>query len=188
MKLVSTAEMGKIEREADANGLSYEMMMEHAGDGLAEQVASRYADLQDGGVLGLVGSGNNGGDTLVALAKMADWGWKATAYIVRARPENDPLMERLLSSGGEIIDGASSLNEAFLTGESRPVSKEVGDEVIAGAVNGEGVLTTRVTRTGDATTLSQIMRLVEEAQASRSRFPFSTKLMRELHMPRRFFI
>ena len=71
---------------------------------------------------------------------------------------------------GEIIDGASSLNEAFLTGESRPVSKEFGDEVIAGAVNGEGVLTVRVTRTGDATTLSQIMRLVEEAQASRSQY------------------
>jgi NAD(P)H-hydrate epimerase len=97
--------MQKVEREADANGLSYEMMMEHAGLGLAEQVASRYETLQEGGVFGLVGSGNNGGDALVALAKMADWGWKAAAYIVRARPENDPLMERLRSSGGEIIDG-----------------------------------------------------------------------------------
>jgi NAD(P)H-hydrate epimerase len=106
VKLVNTVEMGKVEREADANGLTYEMMMEHAGEGLAEQVASRYSALQDGGVLGLVGSGNNGGDTLVALARMAEWGWKATAYIVRARPENDHLMERLLSSGGEIIDGA----------------------------------------------------------------------------------
>ncbi len=71
---------------------------------------------------------------------------------------------------GEIADGASSMNEAFLTGESRPVPKGPGDEVVAGAVNGEGALTVRVTRTGDATTLSQIMRLVEEAQASRSRF------------------
>ncbi len=71
---------------------------------------------------------------------------------------------------GEITEGASSMNEAFLTGESRPVPKEVGDEVIAGAVNGEGALTVVVTRTGDSTTLSQMMRLVEEAQTSRSRF------------------
>jgi Cu2+-exporting ATPase len=71
---------------------------------------------------------------------------------------------------GLIADGASNMNEAFLTGESRPVRKAVGDEAIAGAVNGEGALTVEITRTGDATTLSQIMRLVEEAQSSRSRF------------------
>ena len=71
---------------------------------------------------------------------------------------------------GEIVEGGSSMNEAFLTGESRPVLKSKGDEVVAGAVNGEGALTVRVTRMGDATTLSQIMRLVEEAQASRGRF------------------
>ena len=71
---------------------------------------------------------------------------------------------------GDVIDGSSSLNEAFLTGESKPVSKAQGDEVVAGAVNSEGALTIRVTRTGDDTTLSQIQRLVEEAQGSRSRF------------------
>jgi len=92
---------------------------------------------------------------------------------VASLTENDMVLIRpgdQVPVDGEIIDGASSLNEAFLTGESRPVSKEVGDEVIAGAVNGEGVLTARVTRTGNATTLSQIMRLVEEAQASRSQY------------------
>lgn len=71
---------------------------------------------------------------------------------------------------GEITEGASSLNEAFLTGESKPVTKENGDEVIAGSVNGDGALTVKVTRIGEGTTLSQIMRLVEEAQSSRSRF------------------
>ncbi len=71
---------------------------------------------------------------------------------------------------GDVTDGASSMNEAFLTGESRPVSKSVGAEVVAGAVNGEGALTVLITRTGDETTLSQIMRLVEEAQESRGRF------------------
>ncbi|MCZ6661948.1 MAG: heavy metal translocating P-type ATPase, partial [Actinobacteria bacterium] len=71
---------------------------------------------------------------------------------------------------GNVVEGVSSMNEAFLTGESRPVTKQQGDEVVAGAVNGEGALTLTVIRTGEATTLSQIMRLVEEAQASRSRF------------------
>ena len=114
MKLVSTAEMQQVEREADANGLTYGMMMEHAGSGLADQVASQYVDLRDGGVLGLVGSGNNGGDTLVALAQMADQGWQASAYIVRTRIEDDPLVESLLSSGGFIIDGAEDDKQKLL--------------------------------------------------------------------------
>jgi Cu2+-exporting ATPase len=71
---------------------------------------------------------------------------------------------------GIVDEGASSVNESFLTGESRPVPKEPGVEVVAGSVNGEGALILRVTRTGEATTLSQIQRLVQEAQTSRSRF------------------
>jgi Cu2+-exporting ATPase len=71
---------------------------------------------------------------------------------------------------GEVVEGASSVNEAFLTGESKPVAKEPGAEVVAASVNGEGALTVAVTRTGADTTLSQVQRLVQEAQASRSRF------------------
>jgi Cu2+-exporting ATPase len=71
---------------------------------------------------------------------------------------------------GVVLEGSSSVNEAFLTGESRPVPKEPGAEVIAGAVNGEGALVVEVHRTGEATTLSQIQRLVAEAQRARSRF------------------
>ena len=71
---------------------------------------------------------------------------------------------------GEIVEGTSNVNEAFLTGESRPVVKKAKDEAIAGAVNGEGALTITVTRTGDQTTLSQIMCMVKEAQTSKSKF------------------
>jgi Cu2+-exporting ATPase len=71
---------------------------------------------------------------------------------------------------GEVEDGSTSVNEAFLTGESRPVSKDAGDEVVAGSVNGEGAVDVRITRTGGDTTLSQVMRLVDEAQNARSRF------------------
>src|SRR5690554_5608193 len=75
-----------------------------------------------------------------------------------------------LAADGEVVDGRSSVNEAFLTGESKLVPKEVGSEVVAGSVNGEGALTVRTSRTGDQTTLSQIQRLVEESRSSRSRF------------------
>ncbi len=69
---------------------------------------------------------------------------------------------------GEVVDGNSTMNEAFLTGESKPVSKSPGDEVVSGAVNQDGALKVRITRTGDETTINQMMRMVKEAQESRS--------------------
>lgn len=69
---------------------------------------------------------------------------------------------------GEVVEGTSSVNEAAITGESKPVGKSVGDEVIAGTVNQDGSLTIRVTKTGEHTALAGIMRLVAEAQASKS--------------------
>lgn len=75
-----------------------------------------------------------------------------------------------IPADGVVEEGASSVNEAFLTGESRPVPKEPGSDVVAGSVNGEGVLRVRVLRTGEETTLHQIARLVREAQAARSRY------------------
>jgi len=69
---------------------------------------------------------------------------------------------------GEIIDGHSELNEAMITGESKPVEKEEGDAVIGGTINGDGSLRVRVSATGDETALAGIMRLVEEAQGSKS--------------------
>ena len=70
---------------------------------------------------------------------------------------------------GVVEEGESNVVEAMITGESRPVKKEPGDEVIGGTTNRDGSLRVRVTATGEETTLSGIMRLVEEAQESRSR-------------------
>jgi Cu2+-exporting ATPase len=70
---------------------------------------------------------------------------------------------------GAVRDGHSSVNESMITGESRPISKAAGSAVIAGTVNGDGSLRIAVTRTGDRTALAGIMRLVEDAQTSRSR-------------------
>lgn len=70
---------------------------------------------------------------------------------------------------GVVRKGRSDLNEAMITGESRPVKKDEDDEVIAGTINGQGSLRIEVRGTGDETKLSGIMRLVADAQKSKSR-------------------
>ena len=70
---------------------------------------------------------------------------------------------------GLIVDGTADVDESMITGESRAISKQVGDEVIAGTVAAGGSLRVKVTATGDQTALSGIMRLVAQAQASASR-------------------
>ncbi|KCZ97676.1 heavy metal translocating P-type ATPase, partial [Hyphomonas oceanitis] len=70
---------------------------------------------------------------------------------------------------GIIIKGESSLNESMLTGESKPIFKGADAEVIGGSINGEGSLTIRVDKTGDETFLSSVIKLVQEAQASKSK-------------------
>ncbi len=74
-----------------------------------------------------------------------------------------------IPADGEVALGDSDVNEAMLTGESMPVKKRPGERVIAGAINGSGSLRVRITATGDETALAGIMRLVEQAQLSKSR-------------------
>jgi Cu2+-exporting ATPase len=69
----------------------------------------------------------------------------------------------------EVAEGTSAVDESMITGESRPVEKSPGAKVIAGTVNGDGSLKVTVTQIGEGTALAGIMRLVAEAQASRSR-------------------
>src|SRR5699024_7278491 len=70
---------------------------------------------------------------------------------------------------GKIVDGKSTVDESMLTGESVPVEKEKGDEVIGGSINNEGSLIIRVEKTGEESYLSQVITLVQEAQESKSR-------------------
>lgn len=74
-----------------------------------------------------------------------------------------------IPSDGVVIEGESFVNEALLTGESRPVHKEVEAKVIGGSINGEGILKIRIEKTGEETYLSQVISLVKQAQASKSR-------------------
>jgi len=70
---------------------------------------------------------------------------------------------------GIVYSGQSSINESMVTGESTPVEKQKDDEVVGGSVNGDGVLKIKVSRVGDDTFLSQVIRLVREAQVSKSK-------------------
>jgi P-type Cu2+ transporter len=73
-----------------------------------------------------------------------------------------------IPADGEVVEGTSEVSEAMVTGESKPVKKEPGAKVIAGTINSDGSLRVRVTATGSETALAGIMRLVEEAQRSKS--------------------
>jgi P-type Cu2+ transporter len=73
-----------------------------------------------------------------------------------------------IPADGVVAEGESDVNEAMITGESRPVKKRPGDRVIAGAINVDGSLRVQVTATGEETALAGIMRLVQEAQESKS--------------------
>jgi Cu2+-exporting ATPase len=89
--------------------------------------------------------------------------------------ENLQLGDYLMVKPGEkvpaddtVVEGNSSVNESLMTGESKPVSKAEGDEVIGGSVNGEGSLTVKVEKTGEDSFLSQVIELVKQAQESKS--------------------
>ncbi len=75
----------------------------------------------------------------------------------------------IVPSDGIVIEGSSSVNESMITGESKPVKKAAGSEVIAGTINGDGSIKVEVKKVGEETFLAGVMRLVAKAQASKSR-------------------
>ncbi len=116
--LVTVEQMRALEAQANERGWTYDDMMETAGRGLAERVHLLYGEDMPRTVLGLVGSGNNGGDTLVALAYLAAWGWQVTAYLARPRAKDDPLIRRVQEAGGTVLRAEEDpeyqeLNEAL---------------------------------------------------------------------------
>jgi len=107
MKLVTVSQMRAIEKEADSRGVSYAQMMENAGRGLAELVHVIGQESGWDSVTGIVGSGNNGGDTLVTLTWLAEAGWRTRAYLVNRKTAGDELITRYLEAGGEISQFAN---------------------------------------------------------------------------------
>lgn len=143
-KLVSVEQMRQIEAEANARGLTYDQMMQNAGEAVANLVQRLAQEhRQKAGwhtpptALGLVGSGNNGGDTLVVLTRLAQEGWETVAYLVKERKkgkETDPLVKHLLESGGKI----------FLM-EQDPHFQHLGEAVQQADVILDGLLGTGIT-------------------------------------------
>lgn len=141
MKLVTVSQMQAIEKEADSNGLTFDQMMQNAGQGLAEVVADLFIDEEQLEVVGLIGPGNNGGDTLVALTTLAEEGWKASAFLVKRK--KDDLVKKFTEVGGQLVpsekDDALFHLSSFLetadvlldgvlgTGIKLPLKKDVAD-------------------------------------------------------------
>jgi ADP-dependent NAD(P)H-hydrate dehydratase / NAD(P)H-hydrate epimerase len=107
MKIVTVEQMQAIERSANAAGLSYETMMHNAGCGIADWVYRHIFDWQS--VIGLVGSGNNGGDTIIALNCLAKRGLRTIAFLLKDRGE-DPLLETYILNGGAVVDLSGNEN------------------------------------------------------------------------------
>ena len=105
------------------------------------------------------------------IAHLVKDGETVDVPVVELKPGDVVLVKpgEKIPSDGVVINGRSFVNEALLTGESKPVSKKEGDKVIGGAINSEGVLWVRIEKTGEDTYLSQVIRLVKQAQESRSR-------------------
>jgi Cd2+/Zn2+-exporting ATPase len=96
------------------------------------------------------------GDRVVDISRLA------IGDVIRARPG-----ERI-AADGLVFSGESDVDQAAITGESMPVSRQSGDQVFAGTINGSGSMTITVTRLGNESVLARIIRLVEEARASKS--------------------
>jgi NAD(P)H-hydrate epimerase len=134
--------MQAIEREADAYGLTYDQMMQNAGQGLADTLLELFSGEDELQIIGLVGPGNNGGDTLVAMTALVNEGWKARAHLVKRK--KDELVKQFIEAGGEVLTGeaafeglAEALESADVlldgvlgTGIQLPLKKEVA-EVLA---------------------------------------------------------
>jgi len=74
-----------------------------------------------------------------------------------------------IPADGVVINGITSVNESMLTGESKPVTKQIGNQVIGGSINAEGSITIEIRKTGEEAFLSGVIRLVREAQESKSK-------------------
>jgi len=111
--LITVSEMTTLENEANERGLGYDQMMRNAGSALADVIHERYGHTQSKNILGLIGSGNNGGDALIALSELIEKGWIVTAYLIKKRKKKDPLVLSIINNGGHVIsvDEDGSFND-----------------------------------------------------------------------------
>ena len=104
IKIVSVAEMKALDAAADQAGLSYAMMMDSAGKAVAEQILARVTDPAEQKMVVLCGSGNNGGDGLVAANRLAEAGASVAIYALKPLDETDAKVQRLRERGLLVVD------------------------------------------------------------------------------------
>ena len=109
MRIVTVKQMIQLEKEANSKGLGFAEMIHRAGIGLAEIIDNRFIRQKPNNILGLVGPGNNGGDTLIALSELKRFGWNTCAYLVRERKAGDLSLAEYAKTGGNIIPGNEDL-------------------------------------------------------------------------------
>lgn len=132
MDLVTVSQMIKLETEANERGIGYDQMMINAGSALAEVIQVRYGQKQTRRILGLIGSGNNGGDTLITLSKLIEKGWQVTAYLVKKRKKNDQLVFNIIKNEGRVI----SIDEDVSLDELRELIKNC--DIVLDGILGTG--------------------------------------------------
>ncbi len=115
MRLLSVSEMKALEQAGNAAGYLYSEMMIKAGTGIAQRIHARFSNATDRVILGLVGKGNNGGDTLVALTVLEKMGWQTYALLFSKRSSDDTLLTDYLAAGGKTIAG-DDLDLSFFSG------------------------------------------------------------------------
>ena len=132
-KIVSVAEMRDIEKAADAGGLSYDRMMENAGEQVARAIVDRVPDLEGKRVAILAGPGNNGGDGLVAGRHLAEAGAQVSVYLVQPREQDDPHLSALRETGMLIAEADQDQRSRVLNNMLRAA------DVVIDAVFGTGL-------------------------------------------------
>lgn len=106
-KIVTVEQMIKIEKAADSSGLSYDQMMENAGQAVAQAMLAAWPEIKSGlRVLVLVGPGNNGGDGLVAGHYLVEAGAKVAVYLAKERDSDDANLKRMAEHGGLVAVAA----------------------------------------------------------------------------------
>ncbi len=118
MFLVSVQEMKAFEEKANENGLSFDEMMKSAGSGIARVIDREYGHLRgDYPVIGLIGSGNNGGDTIIALETLAELGWDVQALVFHRSKNSDPYLFELSQTDIPIHDLKEKTLDATLVSD-----------------------------------------------------------------------
>jgi hydroxyethylthiazole kinase-like uncharacterized protein yjeF len=154
IKIVTVAQMKAIEAAADKAGLSYAMMMDSAGQSLAEHILARIANAAEQKVVVLCGTGNNGGDGLVAANGLAEAGASVAIYALKPLDENDVKVKRLREKGLLVVDAENDQRWRVLKNLMGGVT------ILVDAVFGTGARLPIAGKPADL--LKQVTKLLEE--------------------------